>query len=140
MFPYFHSSRCYIVTYKSTTQVDIGGPTTNDELFRRFLHGCTLYRSRFVAVFILPKHFPQEGYVADGKLQGVHLAQPFLVRKGWNVRSQALECFVDTLHSATLAEVGSLPLLRLLRGALRSTVLRRACGVNSVSRNQERRK
>ena len=71
-----------------------------------------------VPVLVLPHHVPEERDVADGQLERVHLAQPLLVRQRGDVRPQALEGLVDALHATSLPQVGRLPLLGLLRGAL----------------------
>lgn len=76
-----------------------------------------------VPVLVLSHHVPEKVYVADGQLQCVHFAQSLLIGQRRDVRSKTLERFVDTLHPATLPQVGRLSLLRLLRCTFRTSQL-----------------
>ena len=79
--------------------------TTDDEFLGRFLyrHPLDTVRSGLVAVLVLAQHLAEKGDVADGQLQGVHLAEPLLVRQGGYVGPQPFEGFVDALHAAPFA-------------------------------------
>ena len=44
---------------------------------------------------VTEEDLPQQADVGDGQSQGVNLAEPLLIRKGWNVSPQLLKCRVD---------------------------------------------
>lgn len=50
----------------------------------------------------------------DGESERVYFAEPFLVRKCWDVMSKAFECVVDRLHSLPFAKICRVTLLHLL--------------------------
>ena len=54
----------------------------------------------------------------DGELEGVDLAEPFLVGQGGDVLAETLEGVVNALHPPPLPHVGSVPHVNLGRDLL----------------------
>ena len=70
-----------------------------------------------LGVHVAGHQLREEGDVADGQTQRVHLGQPLLVRQRRDVRAQPLERLVDALHPLPLPLVSGLSLVDLLLGA-----------------------